>query len=62
MLGNAVNIAAAEQDLAGFLLSQQLGYSVAMLLGAACSLCALVIYAFIYARLQRLAPHLANAE
>ncbi|SDL26461.1 Predicted arabinose efflux permease, MFS family [Modicisalibacter muralis] len=46
---------------AGFLLSQQLGYSAVMLLGAAGSLVALVIYAFVYSRLRRLAPALADA-
>ncbi len=51
----------AAPAIAGFLLSRQLGYGAVMLLGAAGSLCALVIYAVVYARLRRLAPALADA-
>jgi len=51
----------AAPAIAGFLLSRQLGYSAVMLLGAAGSLCALVIYAVVYTCLRRLAPALADA-
>lgn len=47
---------------AGFLLSQNLGYGSVMLLGAGGSMCALIIYAFVYRKLRQLAPELADAS
>ncbi|ABE58546.1 hypothetical protein [Chromohalobacter israelensis] len=48
--------------IAGFLLARELGYGAVMLLGAAGSLAALCLYAFVYARLRRLVPEMADAE
>ncbi|GAB3112233.1 MFS transporter [Aestuariicella hydrocarbonica] len=47
---------------AGFLLAANLGYGAVMLLGAAGSLSAFVIYAFVYRQLRQLAPELADAS
>ncbi|MDO0944668.1 MFS transporter [Chromohalobacter israelensis] len=52
----------AAPAIAGFLLARELGYGAVMLLGAAGSLAALCLYAFVYARLRRLVPEMADAE
>lgn len=48
--------------IAGYLLSRNLGYGAVMLLGAAGSLGAFIIYSFVYAQLKRLAPKVADAS
>lgn len=48
--------------IAGFLLSQDLGYGAVMILGASGSIAAFAIYSVVYQRLKQLAPDVADAS
>ena len=52
----------AAPTLAGFLLAQNAGYGAVMLLGAAGSIGAFIIYCVVYKKLKQIAPNLADAD
>ncbi len=52
----------AAPTIAGFLLANNMGYGAVMMLGAAGSIGAFMIYSFVYRRLRALAPEIADAS